>query len=96
MFCPKKKIDFIITNQNQKIKIIKVLELKNSQKYRKICVIGLGHIGLPLTVFLSNKINNVIGFDRLEKKVEDLRKVKIPFYEKNLKKLLKQNLDLKK
>ena len=42
-------------------------------KQAKICVIGLGYVGLPLAVLLARKFS-VIGFDVNGGKIEDLRK----------------------
>ena len=39
---------------------------------RKISVIGLGYVGLPLAVALSKK-NHVVGFDVLKKRILDLK-----------------------
>ncbi len=87
------QFDFIISKDKNKIKIIKTSNLENSQEYRKTCIIGLGHIGLPLLVYLSNKTSNIIGHDKSPKLINDLKKGKISFFEKNLKTLLKQNLN---
>lgn len=92
----KKRFDFIITNINSEIKIIKISDLRNQQKYRMTCVIGLGHIGLPLMVHLLNKINHIIGYDKSKKVINNLKRNKISFHEKNLKSFLKQNLVNKK
>ena len=92
----KKKIEFIITSFNNSLKIVKISDLENLQEYKKTTIVGLGHIGLPLLVYLSNKVTNISGYDRSEKKVRELKKSKISFYEKNLKTLLKQNLKDKK
>ena len=82
--------------KKKKIKIIKISNLENNQEYKKTCVIGLGHIGLPLLVYLSNKVSNIIGYDNSLKVIKNLKKGKIGFFEKNLKILLKQNLRRKK
>jgi len=37
----------------------------------KICIIGLGYIGLPLSVKLSNKFN-VVGYDINIKRIKEL------------------------
>ncbi|RJR31923.1 nucleotide sugar dehydrogenase [Candidatus Parcubacteria bacterium] len=39
----------------------------------KICVVGLGYVGLPLACLLSKKFE-VLGFDRSSKKIEQLKK----------------------
>lgn len=46
-------------------------QLENKKK--KICIVGLGYIGLPLLVALSRHFD-VIGFDINEKKVRSLKK----------------------
>jgi len=39
---------------------------------RKICVVGLGYVGLPLAILLSRKFK-VIGFDINKKRIEKLK-----------------------
>jgi UDP-N-acetyl-D-glucosamine/UDP-N-acetyl-D-galactosamine dehydrogenase len=41
------------------------------QKNRKICIIGLGYVGLPLAIEFG-KIRDVIGFDINEKRISEL------------------------
>ncbi len=88
----KKFIDFIISKDKNKVKIVKISELENLQEFRKTCVVGLGHIGLPLLVYLSNKTSGIVGHDNSFKIIKNLKKGNIRFFEKNLKTLLKQNL----
>ena len=38
---------------------------------KKICVVGLGYVGLPLAVELARK-HNVIGFDINHKRIQEL------------------------
>lgn len=45
-------------------------QLKNKQE--KVCVLGLGYVGLPLAVLLSKHFS-VIGFDIDAKKIEELK-----------------------
>lgn len=92
----EKKIDFVLTTFKKNFKIVKISDIENLQEYRKTCVIGLGHIGLPLLVYLSEKVTNISGFDKSLEKIKELKKGKIGFFEKNLKILLKQNLISKK
>ncbi len=40
----------------------------------KICIIGLGYVGLPLCIELAKEFKEVLGFDVSEKRVEQLRK----------------------
>jgi len=92
----EKKIDFILTTFKNNFKIVKISDIKNLQEYRKTCIIGLGHIGLPLLVYLAEKVSNISGFDKSFKKIKELKKGKISFFEKNLNILLKKNLISKK
>tara|TARA_B100000963_G_C22636443_1_gene677860 strand:+ start:1459 stop:3126 length:1668 start_codon:yes stop_codon:yes gene_type:complete len=85
-----KNIDDIILVDKSKrlLDIFKFNDLKNSFKYKKICVVGAGHIGLPLTIFLSLKTSGVNLYDKDKKKINLLKKNKFNFYEKNLDKFL--------
>ena len=38
----------------------------------KICVVGLGYVGLPLTLHLAKHFNNVVGLDTNSKRVNTL------------------------
>lgn len=42
------------------------------EKREKICVVGLGYVGLPLAVALS-KYFTVVGFDKSEKRINELK-----------------------
>ena len=50
--------------------MINIKELNS--KTEKVCVVGLGYVGLPLAVLLSDKFS-VIGFDIDQKRVEELK-----------------------
>ena len=56
---------------------------------KKITVIGLGYVGLSLSVFLGTKAN-VIGIDSNSEKIKSLRKGTPYFYEKDLDSYLKK------
>ena len=43
------------------------------RKYRNICVIGLGYVGLPLAVEFSKKYN-VVGFDKNKFRINQLKR----------------------
>ena len=44
----------------------------------KVSIIGLGYIGLPTFLLLSEKLDNVFGYDTNEKKLTQLkRKIQI-------------------
>ncbi|MFX1294026.1 MAG: nucleotide sugar dehydrogenase [Promethearchaeota archaeon] len=57
-----------------------------------ICVVGLGHVGITTALFLSNVGFNVKGIDINVELVEKLNQGILPFPEKDLSKLLIQNL----
>ena len=98
-FQKKKKIDFnspILILKNKKLlKLISISSLKSEIKYKSICIIGLGHVGLPFSVYLANKGFHTIGFDKDKKKIDIIKKKNI-FVEKDLNELRKQTLVNKK
>ncbi len=47
-------------------------KIEDFQKDKKICVVGLGYVGLPLAVLLNKKFN-VVGFDISEERVKELK-----------------------
>jgi len=53
--------------------MIKSLKSKIEHKTAKICIIGLGYVGLPLSLEFAKKGFDVIGFDVSEEKVDMLR-----------------------
>lgn len=55
---------------------------------QKICVIGLGYIGLPTALLFANHGYEVIGVDVDIKRVETINKGKLPFDEPGLQALL--------
>ena len=55
-------------------------------------MIGAGHIGIPLSVFLLKKIKNVSLYDRNVKILNDIKKNNLSFYERGLPSLLKKSL----
>ena len=55
---------------------------------KKVCVIGLGYLGLPTASILSSKGYKVIGVDVNQKLVEGLNKVNIDPIEPGLANLL--------
>jgi len=58
----------------------------------KITVIGLGYVGLSLSVFLGTKAN-VIGIDSSSEKIKSLRKGIPYFYEKDLELYLRRSME---
>ncbi|MFP4111881.1 MAG: nucleotide sugar dehydrogenase [Candidatus Woesearchaeota archaeon] len=53
----------------------------------KICVIGMGYMGLPTALLFARAKHEVIGFDIDKEKIDSLNKSTLPFEEKGLKKL---------
>lgn len=54
----------------------------------KVCVLGMGYIGLPTALLFANSGHRVVGIDINHKIVETLKNGKMPFEEKGLQKLL--------
>jgi len=52
----------------------KILEEKINKKKAKICIIGLGYVGLPLSVAFSKKGYSVIGLDNSKSRITRLKK----------------------
>lgn len=61
----------------------------------KISIIGTGYVGLVTGACLAELGNEVICMDKSKNKVNDLVNGKIPFYEPQLKNLVKKNLPSK-
>ena len=51
---------------------------------KDVCIVGCGHIGLPLALHISLKSSGVNIFDKDKKKLNDIKKNKINFFEKDL------------
>jgi len=58
----------------------------------KICVIGLGFVGLTMATVIASKGFKVIGADNDKEKVSMIRQGKAPFFEPNVKELLGKTL----
>jgi UDP-N-acetyl-D-mannosaminuronic acid dehydrogenase len=56
----------------------------------KICVIGLGYIGLPTSLLLASAGHEVLGVDINSKIIEKLKKNELPFIEPGLKELFQK------
>lgn len=61
-----------------------------------VCIIGVGYVGLVTGACFSELGHNVICIDNDRKKIEALKKAKIPFYEKGLEDLIKRNMRAKR
>ena len=57
----------------------------------KITIIGTGYVGLVTGVCLSELGHKVTCIDKDREKINNLINLKIPFYEKGLKNLIKKN-----
>jgi UDP-N-acetyl-D-mannosaminuronic acid dehydrogenase len=62
---------------------------------KKICILGLGHIGLPTATLLATHGNEVIGIDTNNSIVETVNKGLAPFPEPNLQELLREAIKSK-
>ncbi|MFZ2881857.1 MAG: NAD(P)-binding domain-containing protein, partial [Candidatus Moraniibacteriota bacterium] len=60
--------------------------MKNEKKTKKVAVIGLGYVGLPLALRTAEKGYEVYGLDLDEKKVETIKSGKSPFKEEFIEK----------
>lgn len=56
----------------------------------KICVIGLGYIGLPTSLLLASAGHKVCGFDINRKTIEKLNRNELPFLEPGLEELFQK------
>ncbi len=59
----------------------------------KICVLGLGYIGLPTALLLAESGSKVVGFDIDDKKIGGLRNGILPFKEAGLEELYERAKD---
>ncbi len=93
----KRKIDnVIITDKKKNIKIKNYEDIKDDIKFKNICVVGLGHIGLPLMAHILKKKKIISGYDYNKQKILNIKKNKIGFFEPGLNSLLKSYLEEKK
>ena len=70
--------------------------LDNDYNLSSVCVIGLGHAGLPLLVHLLKKINFITGYDINSLTIKNIKTQNLNFYEKGLNSLIRYNLNKKK
>ena len=64
----------------------------HKSKIEKICVVGLGYIGLPTSAILSNSAFEVVGVDINSELLNKIEKYGTHFQEKGLNKLVKKSL----
>ncbi len=90
------KVDqVIVTDKDRRVvDIASFYDLWNKQdvRYKKICLVGTGHVGLTMAVVLADLGYQVTGFDVNEALIERLKKADVPFFEKGLPPLLKFHL----
>lgn len=63
---------------------------------KKICVVGIGYVGLPTAVMFASKGHNVIGYDVNQKAVDALNKGEIIIEEPGLLDMVKETVKNKK
>jgi UDP-N-acetyl-D-mannosaminuronic acid dehydrogenase len=75
---------------------IEELKKKIRKKAVKICVVGMGQVGLPTALVFADEKFHVTGYDINEKLIESLKLKISPFVEKGLPELLEQTIENKK
>ena len=77
---------------NKRVKVAKKIthSLADGKLNNVLVVGGAGHIGLPLSLFLFSKSQNVTIFDISAKAVADINNGKMPFIEHGCEEILKQ------
>ncbi len=86
----------LIIKNNKLINILSYDEIQNDLDYSTICVVGLGHIGLPLALHILKKKEFLIGYDKNDAHIKSISNNNVNFYEKGLNTLLNYNLNQKK
>lgn len=59
----------------------------------KVGVIGTGHVGLPTAATLAHIGHDVVAYDTLESKIEQLNRGEMPFFEAQMAELVREGLD---
>ena len=72
------------------------MNIKKKQNSNFVCIIGLGFVGLTLSIAMTNGGFKVFGVEKNKYILKKLREKKGHFYEPGLDKFLKQNLKRKK
>lgn len=67
--------------------------MKRELKLKYVAVIGIGRVGLPLALFLADTGFIVYGLGRSVKKIEEIKKGKMPFLEEGAGVLLKKHVN---
>ena len=61
-----------------------------------ICVVGAGHVGLVAATCFSQLGHTVVCVDSDKKRIENLKKLTLPFFEPDLDSLVKSNVKAKR
>ncbi|SDL86547.1 UDP-N-acetyl-D-mannosaminuronic acid dehydrogenase [Corynebacterium mycetoides] len=69
------------------------LAMESTTQFRKVCVVGLGYIGLPTAAFIASKGIPVTGVDVNEGFVSAINNGEVPFVEPGFDVLLKRVVD---
>jgi UDP-N-acetyl-D-mannosaminuronic acid dehydrogenase len=72
-------------------RMINISDIKN--KNFKLCIVGMGRIGLPLSVSFAMKGVRVFGVEKREETLQILKKGKTPFYEPGMQEALDKSLE---
>ena len=84
----------VINNEKE---IVGLLTLEDREllldiKSRKVCVLGLGYVGLPLSLILADKGFKVFGYDIDQIRLDQLKEGVVPFHEPGLDAFLHRHL----
>jgi UDP-N-acetyl-D-mannosaminuronic acid dehydrogenase len=86
--------DILIIDENKKLlDIVDSSDLENNINFKSICIVGLGHIGLPLLTHMLRKVDFITGYDFNQKSIKKIKKINLNFFETGLNSLLKYNLN---
>lgn len=85
----------IVDIENKIIGLLRTHNFSSFQNIRQnsVMVIGLGYVGLTLSLILADNGFKVFGYDKDKKLVDSLLKINAPFYENGLENLLETHLN---
>ena len=85
----------VLNSKNQVVDIItdNKLDKRLNIKKKRVLIIGLGYVGLTLSLVLSENDFDVIGYDINKKTINKINKGESPFYERYINEYLKKNLN---
>ena len=66
---------------------------KQFSNKNSVCVLGLGYVGLTLSLVMAKSNIKVFGYDKNKKTLNQIQKLKPNVYEKGIKNILKQTLN---